>query len=1598
MTSTTLVKTSCVTVLLSLFSLICLAQPSANFNAIPTTGCAPLVVNFSDLSTGNPTQWRWDLGNGTFSILQNPSVTYFNPGQYNVKLVVQNASGRDSIIRNQYITIYAQPTVNFTASTVAGCFPLTVNFTDQSIANNGVIDTWQWDFGDGTLSTQQNPTHIYTASGNYNVSLRVRNSNGCFKTITRAQYINIMEKPKAGFTNSISNSCTPPVSINFQNTSVGTGTLSYNWIFGDGGTSTQVNPTHVYSTSGVYTVRLIATNVNGCRDTITKVNVITVGNAQTRFTSPDSVCMTTNITINNTSTPVPASVSWDFGDGTTSTVLSPIKSYAAPGIYPIKLVCNYGSCKDSVTRNITVLPKPVSGFTASPIAACQAPLTVNFTNTSTDAITYLWNFGDGTTSTLPDPTHTYTALGSYTVRLTTTNAVGCTNQLVRTQYIKVLPPQASINNLPQEGCAPFSWTFTSAATTSEAIASYEWDFGDGTTSTQESPTHIFGEGTFNITLIITTVSGCRDTVVVPAGIRAGIPPEANFSATPREVCAEMAVAFTDLTTGTVTEWLWDFGDGGTSPLQNPNHTYTDTGYFTVQLISFNNGCPDTLVMVDYIHVNPPIAIYSTASNCSDPFTRTFTDRSIGADEWHWDFGDGTTSTIPSPVHTYLTPGTYTVSLVVRNWASGCEYTKTTTVQIISEHANFTANDTVVCRRDIVTFSSTGSNAANISSYQWTFGDGISGSGVALVHAYPQSGFYDVSLVITDIAGCKDTLVKPQYIRVNGPKANFASSVPGSCLLSSITFTDNSTTDGINPITRWIWKYGDGIIDTLSSGPFQHTYAAAGVYTVTLIVTDSSGCTDSIRRANILTISRPVANFNSLDTSTCPDRDVTFLNQSTGPNLTYTWYFGDGNTSTATSPVHHYMSNGNFTVKLVVVDQYGCTDSLTRSNYVSIRTPTANFTVSDSIGTCPPLVVDFTNTSQNFTSINWDFGDGTSSQSANPSHFYAIPGVYVSKLTVTGAGGCTSEKIINIVVRGPYGSFTYGGLSGCQPLHVNFVASTRDRTSFIWDFNDGSTLSTTDSIVSHTYTTPGFYVPKMILRDAGGCVVPIFGTDTIKVFGIGSSFDFNSQTMCNSGTVQFNNTTATNDTITSYHWNFGDGSSSTLENPSHHYSAPGIYYPQVIISSQTGCRDSMTSLTPVKIVATPQALINQSANGCVDLSVTFNGALAVADTSSMTWNWDFGNGHTATSINPPAEHYPTAGSYPIRLLVTNSSGCMDTVLSTVEAYAIPLVNAGLDTLICQGRGKMLQATGAVNYVWSPSTGLSCTHCANPVATPDSLRQYIVTGTTEHGCSSKDSVIIHVQYPFNMANGVGDTLCIGKSHRLNASGAHSYAWTPTTGLDNPTLANPLATPDVTTVYQVVGTDDKNCFTDTARIKVVVYNIPTIEAGDDKTINVGQTIDLVPKISADVIDVIWTPTSSGFRNTFPSLTVKPRETTTYTAKAVNGGGCSAIDQVTVNVICNGANIFIPNTFSPNGDGSNDIFYPRGSGVFSVKSIRVFSRWGEMVFERNNFMANDVASGWDGTYKGQKLNADVFVYIAEVKCENNTTLTFKGNVALIR
>ena len=1573
------------------------AQLSARFSSNITSGCAPLVVHFKDESIGNPTFWKWELGNGTTSYFQNPSATYFNPGTYSVKLVVMNAAAVDSVIKVSYITVYASPVVDFVASDTTGCYPLNESLTDKSSPGDGSLMKWLWDFGDGSTDSIQHPLHRYSNQGNYNVSLQVKNTDGCVSTLTRINYIQLRNGVAAGFSFSNPNSCKPPTTINFFNSSTGTGLLNYQWDFGDGINSNQPVPTHTYNSAGSYTVKLITRNNFGCVDSIIKTQAISIGTVSADFSMPAQVCAGQTFQLINHSQPTPQIANWSFGDNTISTEMSPVKKYLSPGNYVVKLVSDFGACKDSVWKNVLVIAKPTANFLATNTKSCSAPLTANFTASAAGAISYKWFFGDGDSSSLENPAHTYKFIGSFDVSLIVTNVSGCSDTLKQARFVQVLPPHASIANLPQLGCAPYNYIAISNSETVDSIVKYEWDFGDGSIETGKSPTHTYPTGTYSVKLKITTAGGCVDSNTMANVIHVGIKPQPALVATPRYSCAFQAIQFSDLSVGDVDTWLWHFGDGGSSSVRNPTHLYQDTGYFNVTLIISSNGCSDSIRLDNYVYIKPPIAKFIDSSGCDSRFMKKFIDKSIGATSWNWDFGDGNYSTEQTPIHTYSSPGTYTVQLTVKN--DTCEnYTKKDVV-IIMEHADFSASDTVLCKGTSVHFTTKNLQTTNVATYRWDFGDGlIQYGGAEISHIYNAAGDYDVRLSVTDINGCTDSILKRAYIHVDGPTAGFKSLMPGACLLQNVYFEDESTPDPVHSIQTWIWSYGDGQSDSLKSPPFQHAYTTAANYAVKLQVVDSKGCIDSVVKRNSIIISSPKAAFYSVDSLSCANQSIRFTNLSTGPLLQYKWDFGDGQSSTINNPVHQYNLQGDYNIRLLVIDQYGCKDSAQKNNYISVHNPVAQFSISDSVSTCPPLVVNFSNQSQHFISYEWDFGDGTKSALQNPIHFYTYPGTYHPKLKVMSNGGCTDTLTKNVIVRGPQGSFIYDSEPACIPKQVKFVASTKDEVIFIWDFNDGETVTAVDSLVMHMYTRMGDYLPKMILKDPQGCQVPIVGKDTIHLYGVNAKFGLSRQIVCDSGLVEFRDSSVSNDLITNYHWSFGDGGSSILKNPSHWYNHTGEYPVQLIVKTIHQCVDTLSNLVPLRIVNSPRAKITGDTAACTPALMQFNGILMNSDTSVLRWQWNFGNNITSNLQHPNAVNYTSASTYDVILLVTNSSNCIDTSYWPVIIHPIPAVDAGADISICRFQSASLHANGGVSYTWLPATSLSCSNCIAPIAKPDSTTRYSLQASNVFGCTATDSVLISVKQPFKIETGRGDTLCKGDSYIMTVSGAESYTWSPAIGISDVHSSHPKVQPDTTVTYRVIGKDDLGCFRDTGYVRMVVYPYPLVSAGPDQTIIGGGSVALKAVVSNDVKVIKWMPDKwlSCYDCEEPIAT--PKQTTRYSITVSNEGGCIARADVSVFVVCEAGNLYLSNTFSPNGDGVNDVFYPRGKGIYAVRNFRVFNRWGEVVFSQENFQVNDISKGWDGTFHGKLASQDVYVYTIDVICENNFVFSYKGNVALIR
>jgi len=1377
--------------------------PSASFTSNVFTGCAPLSVDFTNLST-QATNYYWDFGNGNTSTLTNPTTVYLSPGAYTVTLVAINSvSGNtDTLFATNYITVLDDPIADFTAAPLSGCARNNnIAFTNLSANSNNYI----WDFGDGSFSFQSNPVHSYVTPGTYTVKLIARNPYGCNDIKIRNAYITIYPNPPADFSVSQQSSCNTNEVFSFTCNTIGA--IGWKWAFGDGATSTAQNPTHVYGVQGTFNVSLIVFNANGCSDTLVNPGYINIGpnlvptftvNSQTGC-APDTIDFTCTV-------PNATSWLWDFGDGTTSTLENPTHIYTASGNYTIILTVTTGvGCNGTVTLPgyITIDPIPVPAFTVNVPVGCS-PHTTFFTNTSTNATTYLWSFGDGATSTDQVPFHTFADTGVYTVTLTAYSANGCSASVTHTAAVTVKSITASLTGTPRVGCAPLTVAFTGSAT--PAGVTWNWNFGDGNTGTGQTTSHTYNAiGNYIVSLVVTSALGCVDTITRNNFIRVVDDSTAYTVPDTILVCTPPGtVSFTDPTIGS-NSWLWNFGDGTTATVRNPGHTYLTPGIYTVTLTTgMAGGCTQVFNPFAIVNVQPfltlPITTVTT-SPCA-PYAVQFDNLTLNVATYLWNFGDGTTSTLQNPLHVYAQPGTYSVTLLLTS-INGCVVTLSTTVTFGYQNV-ITVSDTTTCLGDVINF---GLNpVASFTSASWNFGDGTTSALLQPTHTYGTTGSFTATVTVTDLSGCVYTFTYPNLIYVSDPISAFTINQPTSgCVPYTVQFVNNST-----GATGYYWYFGDGT--NASQANPSHTYNASGVYTVTLNAS-KKGCMRSSTITDYITVSEAQANFSFTPDSGCSPLNAAFTDLSVNA-VSWLWNFGDGNTSALQNPVHTFLNQPADSVSLVITDVNGCSDSIAHTNVVVVA---PEIQASDTVA-CNPAAISFTTTYSAVTYL-WDFGDGSTSNLQNPVHTYTQTGVFSVSLTCNTTSGCTVTTLAPglITITAPVSNFTSPTVAVCAPSLVTFVNQSTGATSWLWNFGDGTTSVTENP--SHIYNVPGFYTVSLISYSASGCSDTLTLTNFISVPGTVTDFTVSATEICENTSVQFTDQSVN---ASNYFWNFGDGFTSSLPSPVHSYTSAGSYTVTLITSDAFGCSSFYSYPDTISVHPNPQALaLVTPTMGCMPLNSVFTNLSTGADsyvwhfgtgdtavtpdtvyaynlagiyfpyliastsfgctdtfvyaagigvsgspvpnfTANFTSNcipatvsftnnstailapsysWNFGNGQTSTQTNP-VSIYNTSGTFQVRLIVTNVGGCSDTIIKPVTILDSPVAVATVSaTSGCSPFVAVFTntSTNSTSYLWNFGDGTTSSAAA-PSHTYSTPGTYTVTLVASNSNGCSDTIVL------------------------------------------------------------------------------------------------------------------------------------------------------------------------------------------------------------------------------------------------------------------
>ncbi len=1319
-------------------------------------------------------------------------------------------------------------------------------------------------------------------------------------------------------------------------------------------------------------------------------------------------CRTSNNAVNFTGVATggvaPYTYNWSFGDGGTATGSTPLHTYNSAGPFSVRLIVTDSlGCTDTLLLpNYITTSIPNAAFTVT--TGCTG-LPLVFLDASSPASTSVsWNFGTAaapSTSTLSTPMPVFNTAGTYPVTLVSTSN-GCSDTV--TQNVQIFAsPAAVFTSTPPSPCAiPATINY---AASGPPGSTYLWKFSGGGTATGANPSRVLSQyGIYTDTLIATAANGCTSYIINPGNVRIYDKwPKMEVSKT--EGCIPLVVSFKDsLTTSIgsidttllyppgVSSWSWNFGDGFTSTQAQPTHTFTDTGKFWVVVtMTTTNGC----VVKDSIRIQagrPPNAAFTNtpATACVKNLIY-FNNTTTGAQSYFWSYGDGGSSGGQSPPYMYFTPGSFVV--VLNAFHNGCLDTAQRRVTINPPSVSFKPFpdcDTPL----LVRFQNT---SLGVQTYSWTFGDGNTSNQAQPTHTYNVAGIYNVKLLVSNAtSGCIDTLTR--QINLLPGAVSITANDTTICRGDSVVFTGNYAG---NTAQSWEWTYqspAGWIPHTSTSNTLTLPYSNAGRWGVKFVVENSNGCRDSVVKNSYILVTQPRAQFIVSDSAGCAPLTVNFTDFSADlsgvPLTSRNWIFGNGQTQTGgTSATAVYPVRGNYDVILAVANGYGCTDTLRKTGFIKSLKPIAGINPSDTV-ICPgaPVVLNNASGGGLFQNSRWAFGDGDSSSIGSATHTYRDTGVYNVWLVTTDSIGCRDTVLRQglIRVQKPTASFTASdSQTVCPaPFVVTFQNASQSIISSLWNYGNGRSSTLRNG--GTAYTDTGVYTAALVVTDAEGCKDT--AQKTIRVLGYSSALHYTPLLGCTPMTV---NLTTNLQNIPSVIWDFGDGVTlaSTDTAVTHVYQTPGAYIPLLVVADGQGCATSSSGVDTVKADGITARFT--TAGACSGQPVLFTDSSQSLFSGTAAQQWIFPGGNTSNATNPAYVLGPS-GDYSVQLMATNSNGCKDTIMQTVTVRSIPVISAGKDTAVCPGSAVALGATGGVRYSWSPSAGLNDTTVASPSASPQIATLYTVTGTDSFGCPNSDSVWVRIKFK-TTGNAKGDdSVCVGTSIRLQAGGGTSYLWIPATGLEDSSMAAPLARPDSSTRYLVI-IRDGTCVPDSHYVEVEIYPAPVVRAGPDKGVVNGESVLLETQISG-AVNIRWTPTEGLSCNSCASPQAAPKKNTLYTVTAVSDRGCTNEDDVLVYVDCRDGQLFVPNSFTPNGDGENDVFYVHGAGIDRVRSFRIYNRWGGLVFEARNFQVNDKSAGWDGMQGGEKLPADAFVYVLEATCITGQPLISKGDVTLIR
>lgn len=916
--------------------------------------------------------------------------------------------------------------------------------------------------------------------------------------------------------------------------------VGWMWDFGDGSRFATTNPvlggsvSHAYAASGPHLVTLNAVDDSGRIASFSTLVLVNQRPVPAFSFQPNGLRVEFDASQSLDPEGLPLAYRWDFGDGSgPGTNGTERHTYANPGTYAVTLrVEDPLGGAATLTQEVLLASTrmvPVANFSLVPLAPTTAN-TIEFRDETIDNSAeriHAWDFGDGNTSILPNPTHRYARGGDYLVRLHVVDGDGDSDDVTRLIHVANLPPVAAFTFLPQTTLTRDPVQFIDASSDPEGpLTERLWDFGDGSTGSGTLPGHRYvANGVYTVTLRVRDLDGTVATSTRSISI-GNTPPIAEFDANPLAALTHEAVTFTSRArdfeepdgTGLIEESLtvWDFGDGTnhTGSRNPPPHVYTENGVYAVRLTVFDDDGANTTSLPKLILVGnrPPVAAFRALP------VKPTTEDVVGFEDlteddgsvvgWAWEFGDGATSSLQHPRHRFPRPGLYQVNLTVTD-EDGAQSQFNQSLPILAPlpQVNFSWSPAAPQSRSPVLFSDATRPNENITARHWDFGDGAQANGTQVAHNFSRRGTFRVALNVTDVYGNTASLARFIEVSNRPPVAAFAVSSARVGLNRSLNLTDAST-DPDGTVARWDWDLGDGA--TATAATVQHAYQRKGVYTVRLTVFDDEGASSTTTRSILVENAAPNATLVASTLSPVALQEVQFRVNATDADGTIAqvaWDFGDGARAEGLTATHAFPRNGRFNVTARVTDDDESTFEVRATVTVGNAPPTAGFRIEplDPLTGSPvTFSSDAKDPDGRIARTLWSFGDGNTSLLRSAVHRYPRPGTYPVQLTVQDDDGGVREVLRSLTVhnRAPVAKFTWR----LEAEGVRFQDASSDRDGRIverrWDFGDGGNGTGADLL--HAFA-PGGHLVVLHVRDDLGLEAGAFQVISVPETGRGGAY-------------------------------------------------------------------------------------------------------------------------------------------------------------------------------------------------------------------------------------------------------------------------------------------------------------------------------------------------------------------------------------------------------------------------------------------------------------------------------------------------------------